>query len=135
MSKMRSTDQIGKVVEWIDGATVDRSTEFDDGKSATVGFAWSLYDLNLKLLTKLIPIVSRDILTISCKDVKALKQSLGNSFLWGDGFHDGGLESILEESDDLKETVVSSLVGIGMLLISSESSFMSRNTLERLTLL
>jgi hypothetical protein len=135
MLKMRSTDQIGKVAEWIDGATVHRSTDFEEGEGATAGFAWSLYDLNLKLLTKLIPIVSRDNPTILRKDVKALKQSLGDLFLWGDGFRDGGLESILEESDDLKETVVSSLVGIGALLISSESNLMSRNTLERLILL
>jgi hypothetical protein len=134
MSKMRSTDQIGKVVEWIDGATIHRSTEFEEREGATAGFAWSLHDLNLELLTKLIPIVSRDISTISRKDVKALKQSLGNLFLWGDGFRDGRLESVLEESDDLKETVVSSLVGIGRLLISSESSLVTRNTLERLTL-
>jgi hypothetical protein len=133
MSRMRSTDQISKVVEWIDGATIHRSTGFEEGEGATTGFAWSLYDFNLNLLTKLIPIVSREISTSSHKEVKALKQSLGNLFLWGDGFRDGRLQSILEESDDLKETVLSSLVGIGRLLISSESSLVTRNTLERLT--
>jgi hypothetical protein len=118
---MPSTDQIGKVVEWIDGATVHRSTDIVEGEGATSGFAWSLYNLDLELLTKLIPIVSRDIPTILRKDIKALKQSLGNLFLWGDGFRDGRLESVLEESDDLKETLVASLVEIGRLLVSSES--------------
>jgi hypothetical protein len=129
MLKMRSNDKRDKVVEWIDGATIYRSTDAEDGERATAGFAWSLYDLNLKLLTELIPIVERDIPTVSRKDVKALKQSLGNLFLWGDGFRDGSLEIVLEESDDLKETLVSSLVQIGRLLISSESNLVTRNTL------
>ena len=126
---MRSIDRIGKVVEWIDGTTIHRSTDAENGEGATAGFAWSLYDLNLKLLTKLIPIIARNIPTISRKDVKALKQSLGNLFLVGDGFRDGRLESVLEESDDLKETLVSSLVEIGRLLISSESNLVTSNTL------
>jgi hypothetical protein len=121
-------------VEWIDGATIHRSADIEEGEGATAGFAWSLYDLDLKLLTKLVPILSRDIPTISRKDVKALKRSLGNLFLWGDGFRDGRLESVIEESDDLKETLVSSLVEIGRLLISSEFNLVTSNTLERLTL-
>jgi hypothetical protein len=127
MLKMRSTDQRGKVVEWIDGATVHRSTDVEGQEGATAGFAWNLYDLDLKLFTRIIPIVSRDIPTISRKDVKVLKQSLGNLFLWGDGFRDGRLESVLEESDDLKETLVFSLVEIGRLLVSSESKSAARN--------
>ena len=131
MSKMRSTDQIGKVVEWIDGATVHRSTDVQEVEDATVGFAWSLYNLNLNILTELIPTVSRDIPTISRKDVKVLKRSLGNLFLWGDGCRDGKLESVLEELDNLKETLVSSLVRIGRLLISSESNLVTLNTLRK----
>jgi hypothetical protein len=117
---MRSTDQIGKVVEWIDGATVHRPTDAEE-EGVSAGFAWTLYDLDLKLLTRLIPIISRDLPIISRRNIKSLKQSLGNLFLWGDGFRDGRLENVLEESSDLKETLVASLVGIGRLLISSES--------------
>jgi hypothetical protein len=130
---MRSNDQIGKVVEWIDGSTVYRSGDAED-EGAAAGFAWTLYDLDLKLLTRLIPIASRDLPTISRKDINTLKQSLGNLFLWGDGFRDGMLENVMEESDDLKETLVDLLVRIARLLISSESSYVALDTLKRLTL-
>ncbi len=131
---MRSIDQRGKVVEWIDVATIYRSRDPED-EGAAAGFAWTLYDLDLKLLTRLIPIVSRDLPTISRKDIKALKHSLGNLFLWGDGFRDGMLENVLGESDDLKETLVDLLVRIARLLISSESSCVTVDISGRLTLL
>jgi hypothetical protein len=132
---MRLNDQIGKVVEWIDGATIYRSRDAED-EGASAGFAWTLYDLDLKLLTNLVPIVSRDLPTTSRKDIKSLKQSLGNLFLWGDGFRDGLLENVLEESDDLKETLLASLVGIARLLIYSGSSFVALDGFRiRLTLL
>jgi hypothetical protein len=127
---MRSNDQIGKVVEWIDGATIHRSRDAGH-EGAAAGFAWTLYDLDLKLLTNLVPIVSRDLPTTSRKDIKTLKQSLGNLFLWGDGFRDGMLENVLEESDDLKETLVASLIGIARLLIYSESSFVALDGLQK----
>jgi hypothetical protein len=62
-------------------------------------FAWTLYDLDLKLFTELITILLHDISTISLKDVKTLKKSLGDLFLWGDGFRDGMLERVAEESE------------------------------------
>jgi hypothetical protein len=129
---MRSIDQINKVVEWIDGTTIHRLRNPED-EGAAVGFAWTLYDLDLKLLKTLIPVVSKDLPNISHKDIKTLKQSLGNLFLWGDGFRDGMLENILEESDDLKETLVDLLVEIARLLISRESSYVAVNTSVRLT--
>lgn len=108
-------------MEWIDGSTIHRSRDTEDG-GAAAGFAWTLYDLDLKLLTRLIPIISRELPTISRKDTKTLKQSLGNLFLWGDGFRDGMLENVTLESDDLKETILELLARIGKLLIYSESS-------------
>jgi hypothetical protein len=127
---MRSNDQIGKVVEWIDGATIHRSRDAEV-EGAAAGFAWTLHDLDFKLLTNLVPIVSRDLPTVSRKDIKTLKQSLGDLFLWGDGFRDGMLENVLEESDDLKETLVASLVGIARLLIYSESSFVALDGFQK----
>jgi hypothetical protein len=41
------------------------------------------------------------------------------------------LENVLEESDDLKETLVASLVGIARLLIYSESSFVAPDGLQK----
>jgi hypothetical protein len=57
-------------------------------------------------LTELVPILLNGFLTISRKDVKALKQSLGDLFLWGDEFCDGRLEKVVEELEDLEETLV-----------------------------
>jgi hypothetical protein len=118
---MRPFGKSGKVVEWIDGATIHRSGDAREDGAAS-GFAWTLYDLDLKILTELVPILLNGFLTTSRKDVKALKQSLGDLFLWGDGFRDGRLEKVVEESEDLEETLVSSLVGLGKLLVSSEST-------------
>ena len=123
---MPSTGQIGNIVEWLDGATILRSRDAgNEAEDAAAGFTWTLYDLNLRLLTNLIPVVSRDIPTTSCKDIKILRQSLGNLFLWGDGFRDGVLENVLEESEDLKKTVLALFVGIAKLLIYSGSNFVA----------
>lgn len=118
---MRAIGKSGKVVEWIDGATIHRSGDPGEDGAAS-GFAWILYDLDLKILTELVPILLNGFLKSSCKDVKALKQSLGDLFLWGDGFRDGRLEKVVEESEDLEKALVSSLVGLGKLLVSSEST-------------
>lgn len=126
---MRSNEQIGKVVEWIDGTTPHHRSRDGQEEDVAAGFAWTLYDLDLKLLTNLIPIISRDIPTTLRKDIKTLNKSLGNFFLWGDGLRDGLLENVLEESDDLKEILVASLVGIARLLIYSGCSFVALDRL------
>ncbi|PMD42143.1 hypothetical protein L207DRAFT_306462 [Hyaloscypha variabilis F] len=114
---MHPNGKSGKVVEWIDGATIHRSGDGEEDGAAS-GFAWTLYDLDLRILTKLIPMFSNGWHRVSRKDVRSLKQSLGDLFLWGDGFRDGRLEKVVEESDDLEETLVSSLIGIGRRLVS-----------------
>ena len=119
---MRPIGKSGKVVEWIDGASIHRSGDAGEDGAAS-GFAWILYDLDLKILTELVPVLLNAFLTSSRKDIKALKQALGDLFLWGDGFRDGRLEKVVEESEDLEETLVSSLVGLGKLLVSSESTY------------
>lgn len=106
--------------EWIDGATIQRT---EDGGAST-GFAWNFYDRILKLLSIIVtrapnksefkpPDISKD-------DMRCLKESLGNFYLWGDGFRNGMLETILEESDDLKESIITTLTGISHILISSK---------------
>ena len=121
---MYPSSKLGKVVEWIDGATIHRSGDAQED-DAEFGFAWTLYDLDLKILTEFVPILSTESLKFSRKDVTTLKQCLGDLFLWGDGFRDGRLEKVVVESDDLAETLVSSLVGIGRLLMTGESNFLS----------
>jgi hypothetical protein len=120
MAVHQSVKKLLLVEEWIDGATIHRSGV--DSEAAT-GFAWSLYDHIFKLFSKILPLAPNFSPHISKREVKALKESLGNLLLWGDGFRDGKLEMVLEESDELKETVIESLVAAGSVLISSELYF------------
>jgi hypothetical protein len=108
--------------EWMDGATIQKlggDCDSEDGTAAETGFAWSLYDHILKLFSILVSVNSSK---VSKKDARSLKELLGKLFLWGDGFRDGRLETILRESDDLNETVVGELTRIGNVLISSKLS-------------
>jgi hypothetical protein len=93
------------------------STQADD---TATGFVWTLYDQVLRLLTKLLALIPRGSAAVSKRDLKILKRSCGRLFLWGDEFRDGKLESVLEESEDLKETIVESLTSIGRALISGK---------------
>jgi hypothetical protein len=114
---MTATKRFGsrQVEAWIDGATI-RTNE--GGHGTTVGFAWNLYDQVFEVFTVLVPLVSKGRSSAqSTKHEKSLKDSLGKLFLWGDGFRDGGLENTLETSDDLKETVLETLVAMGKTLI------------------
>jgi hypothetical protein len=117
---MQILNPITKVVEWIDEATINRSR--DDGPE--VGFTWTLYDLDLRLLTILTPILSSEFARASHGDVKSLEQSLSNLRSWGEGFHGRRLDKIVQESDDIEKTLRSSLVGIGRLLINSKRNLM-----------
>jgi len=115
--------------EWIDGTTIQKSGDdpCDDGNT---GFAWNLYDHVFKLLSALVPLASENVGWLSKKDTRCLKEFLGYLFLWGDGFRDGRLEIVLEESDDLKESVVGLLMTVGTVLISSKSA--TRASLQKL---
>jgi hypothetical protein len=108
------------LTEWIDGTTIQTLGGGWDGvgaDTAVTGFAWALYEILLKVLSILVPLKSPN---LSKRNARRLKELLGKFFLWGDGFRDGRLESILYESDDLKETVVRQLIGIGNAIITSE---------------
>jgi hypothetical protein len=102
--------------EWIDGATIHTR---NSGSEVAGGLAWTLWDHIVKMCPTLIELTSNILPDTSRKDVAALKTALGNFYLWGDGLRDGRLERVLEDSDDLKETVISILTGIGWLIISS----------------
>jgi hypothetical protein len=107
--------------EWIDGATIQKVDAGDcDGEEDTeTGFAWALYTQILKLLSILVPLESPK---LPKKDERSLKGSVGKLFLWGDAFRDGKLESILNASDDLNETAVGLLAGIGNIITTSKLS-------------
>ena len=58
------------------------------------------------------PLVSNSSTTLSNMHGRSLRESLGKLFLWRDIFRNGRLERVLEESDELKETIVGLLVRI-----------------------
>lgn len=95
--------------EWIDGTAVQRLCDDE----ASSGFAWNLYQQILDLLAELIQTQSS-----SKEDLPSMRQSLGNLFLWGDGLRNGKLDIILDESDDLRGSIISLLAAVGDLLIS-----------------
>ncbi len=120
-SKTTTTITLGptsdKLKWWIEGTT---NLATIAGQEVVSGFGWSLYDHVLKLLTSLFPTLIHLSPVNNKTDNKYLKIALGNLFLWGDGFRNGGLDYVLNESYDLQETVVELLVSIGKLLTTSK---------------
>lgn len=114
--------QFWSMEEWIDGATFQRA----DGDGASTGFAWTFYERILKLMSMIVTLAPHESKfksgQISKDDLRSLKNYLGNLYIWGDGFRDGTLETLLGESDDLKESIITTLIEIGWTLISSQSS-------------
>ncbi|PVH89241.1 hypothetical protein DL98DRAFT_98354 [Cadophora sp. DSE1049] len=110
---------------WIDG-TMSQTTpdgHGDDGSQEPAGFAWSLYHHTLNLFSLLLSPMLEHVATFSSpydkQSEKSLKKSLGRLFLWGGSFEGGKLESVLDESESLKETVMESLAAIGKILLFS----------------
>lgn len=109
--------------EWIDGTSIQRTPAEDVGEEnagPNIGFAWNLYQQTLNLFAKLLPLIPGGNNRRQPKIV--LKETLGKFFLWGDGFSDGRLEAVLEESEDLKASIISELAAIGRILISGKYS-------------
>jgi hypothetical protein len=121
MATAHARKKIAYLEEWIDGATIKKSGG-DPGNDDTVaGFAWNLFDHILKIFTILVPLASEESQVASKNATRFLKESLGKLFLWGDGLRDGRLESVLDESEDLKETVLTSFIAIPMKAECTES--------------
>lgn len=117
------------LTEWIDGAIVQTTAHNRNGKAdeTSTGFAWSLYHHNLKLFSLLLPLtMAWSVPKYDKQQEKSLKRSLGRLFIWGDGFQCGKLETVLDESEGLRETVIESLAAIGNILVSSMFIFYSR---------
>ncbi|KAI9800180.1 MAG: hypothetical protein M1833_003507 [Piccolia ochrophora] len=90
----------------------------DDAPNGEVGFVEQLYRSCLDLFSA----HWRRILDSSAKEACAkfphLKDSLGRFFLWGESFHEGQLDALIEVSDELKETIIELLSGIANMLTS-----------------
>lgn len=118
MASRRSQKTLVFLEEWLDGTTIHRVAATFNDNDTTTSFAWNLYDNLLKLLSTLVPVILARSSRLSRKSARSLKESLGNLFLWGDGFRNGLLEIILEQSDDLRRSVISLLVSVGTILIT-----------------
>ncbi|KAL2071260.1 hypothetical protein VTL71DRAFT_12495 [Oculimacula yallundae] len=111
------------LAEWIGGTATQNEVDIPGHENPQdhAGFAWSLYHHTLELFKLLLPHTMALIETLTTPDIKqgekSFKKSLGKLFLWGGGFSDGRLESVLDESECLKETVLESLTGIGKILL------------------
>jgi hypothetical protein len=115
--------EFGALTEWIDGATIQTTAENGDGEASedSTGFAWDLYHHTLELFSLLIPLIlARPGLCNNREHEKSLKGSLGRLFLWGDGFRGGKLETVLHESENLRESIIESLAAIAKILLFSK---------------
>ena len=61
-------------------------------------------------------------------DQISIDEELGRLYLWGKGFRNGVLDTILNNSDDLKKTVSRFLVLIGSILFKSTLKYRTRRT-------
>ena len=112
---INSSVKVSYLEEWIDGTTIQTSSDNFGAEEAVAGFAWNLYNSVLKLFTTVVPLMPKTTFSSS----RTMKECLGKLFLWGDGFRDWRLDCVLEESDDLREIVIASLIAIGGTLTSS----------------
>ncbi|KAH7351162.1 hypothetical protein BKA65DRAFT_593972 [Rhexocercosporidium sp. MPI-PUGE-AT-0058] len=108
---------------WIDGTAIQKTTDITGDKASQehAGFAWSLYHHTLELFSLLLLPTLAHVVTFTPPNdkqgEKSFKKSLGRFYLWGGGFSGGKLESVLDESESLREIVVESLAAIGKILL------------------
>ncbi|KAL5321570.1 hypothetical protein ACEPPN_009530 [Leptodophora sp. 'Broadleaf-Isolate-01'] len=108
---------------WIDGTAIQKTTDShgDNASQEHTGFAWSLYHHTLELFSLLLLPTLAHVATFTPpyekQGEKSFKKSLGRLYLWGGGFSGGKLESVLDESESLRGTVVESLAAIGKILL------------------
>lgn len=81
--------------------------------------ARALYKPVAGVLSPLVLSASECFPGISEQDIKSLEGSVGKLFFWGNGFENGKLERVLEESDDLNESITTSLEAIAKVLLYS----------------
>ena len=83
------------------------SQEYDQG----LGLATRLYQLGRQGLQQLCR-QDRCVPRLSSSQ-SALREELGRLYLWGEAFEDGKLDKALEQSEDLRDTVLEFLCAIG----------------------
>ncbi|KAH9210359.1 hypothetical protein DL95DRAFT_465858 [Leptodontidium sp. 2 PMI_412] len=104
------------LIEWIDGTSIHR-VQVDGRDSAEAGFLFGFYNQILNLFSTIAPLVSRITPPVPTQDIRSLKENVGSLFLWGDGFRDGSLDVVVENSADLKESITTSLTTMSRILL------------------
>jgi hypothetical protein len=108
-----------KALDRINENTEGRADQVEDGEGRLVRL---LYEGCIDLFQQLLEESSKSSCPLSEKERRHLKEDLGRLFLWGDGYGDKMLDRILEQSLDLRNTVLGFISGIGKVLTGSESS-------------
>jgi hypothetical protein len=106
--------------EWIDGTNLHALPlqELASGKITGTGIAGLLYEQCLSVFSKVLPLAFRKFSSLTTANkrseasVAALKELLGSLCLWGESFEHGKLDSILVQSEDLRESVLELLLAV-----------------------
>jgi hypothetical protein len=110
--------------EWIDGPYIRASVRLPKCTSsdpAKDGSIWRLWELCLSLLTTLRPLIIDSTPNIDASSIAHWKDLLGTLFVWGDGFRNGQLDLVLQDSDDLRNATLADLGAIAVILKTSTS--------------
>jgi hypothetical protein len=125
---MRSArNGLASLEEWIDGPYIHTSvtrlrlpkaTSSDPTKD---GIAWRLWELCLSLFTTLRPLIIDGTPYIGPSAIVDWNDLLETLFIWGDGFRNGQLDLVLQDSADLQNTTLADLGAIAVILKTSTS--------------
>lgn len=110
--------------EWVDGPYIHASVRLPKATCSDPtkdGITWRLWELCLSLFTTLRPLIIDGTPNIDASSIVHLKDLLGTLFFWGDGFRDGQLDLIVQDSDDLQNTTLADLGAIAVILKTSTS--------------
>lgn len=108
---------IRQLEEWIDGNQVCSAAHTRDD----VGFVETFYEACLNVFQQLWEHIIESDTPFKSKQKSILRESLGRMVLWFDSLGHGQLDSILERSDDLKESVLECLLGISEVIVKGNS--------------
>lgn len=108
---------IRQLEEWVDGNQVHSAAHIRDD----VGFVEIFYEACLSVFQQLWELIIGSETPFKSKQKSILRESLGRMVLWSDSLGHGQLDSILERSDSLKESVLECLVGIAEIIVKGNS--------------
>ena len=111
--------------EWIDGPYIHASVRLPKATCSDAtkdGIIWRLWELCLSLFTALRPLIIDGTPNTDASSISQWKDLLGTLFVWGDGFRNGQLDLVLQDSDDLQNTTLADLGAIAVILKTSTSA-------------